>query len=70
MDKLDNGLNANTKQQIHPAIKAAMKLARTKLNRYYSMTDDVSLYRIAMGKQVPTAGTVPDEISFSASSRS
>jgi hypothetical protein len=49
MDKLDNGLNANTKQIYHPAIKAAMQLARAKMNRYYSITDNSSIYRIAMG---------------------
>jgi len=35
MDKLDNHLNPHTKQPYHPAIKAAMKLARKKINRYY-----------------------------------
>jgi len=49
MDKLDNGLNANTKQIYHPAIKAAMQLAQAKMNRYYSITDNSSIYRIAMG---------------------
>jgi len=50
MDKLDNYLNSQTKQPYHPAIKAAMKLARKKINRYYSITDLSSVYRIAMGK--------------------
>jgi hypothetical protein len=50
MDKLDNHLNPNSKQPYHPAILAAMKLARNKLNRYYSMTDLSSAYRIAMSK--------------------
>ena len=51
MDKLDNHLNPHTKQPYHPAIKAAMKLARKKINRYYSLTDLSSVYRIAMGNE-------------------
>ena len=50
MDKLDNHLNPNSKQPYHPAILAAMKLARNKLNRYYLMTDILSGYQIAMSK--------------------
>jgi hypothetical protein len=50
MDKLDNNLNPHTKRPYHPAIVAAMKLARKKINRYYSMTDLSSAYRIAMGE--------------------
>ena len=48
MDKLNNHLNPNTKKPYHPAIQAAMKLARKKINRYYSMTDLSTAYRIAM----------------------
>ena len=51
MDKLDNHLNPHTKQPYHPAIKAAMKLARKKINRYYSLTDLLSVYHIAMGNE-------------------
>ena len=49
MDKLDAGLQSNSKQKIHPAIKAAMKFAKAKLNRYYSLTDLSPCYHIAMG---------------------
>jgi hypothetical protein len=48
MDKLDNHLNPHTKRPYHPAIQAAMKLARNKINRYYSLTDLSPVYRIAM----------------------
>ena len=48
--KLDNHLNSSMKRSYHPAILAAMKLACNKINRYYSMTDLSSAYRIAMGK--------------------
>jgi len=50
MDKLDNHLNPRTKRQYHPAIRAAMRLAHNKINRYYSLTDLSSVYRIAMGQ--------------------
>jgi hypothetical protein len=49
MDKLNRGLNPQSKEAYHPAIKAAMRLARAKMNRYYSITDSSSAYRIAMG---------------------
>ena len=48
MDRLTDGLNTVTKKPYHAAIKAAMKLARAKMNRYYSLTDSSSAYRIAM----------------------
>jgi hypothetical protein len=48
MDRLDNHLSPHSKKPYHPAIQAAMKLARKKINRYYSMTDISSTYRIAM----------------------
>ena len=50
MDKLDSHLNPTTKKPYYPAIRAAMKLARKKINRYYSMMDLSSAYRIAMGE--------------------
>jgi len=31
-------------------IRAAVEMAKKVLNRYYSKTDDVEIYRIAMGK--------------------
>jgi hypothetical protein len=49
MDKLDARLQSNSKQKIHPVIKAAMKFAKAKLNCYYSLTDLSPCYRIAMG---------------------
>ena len=52
MDKIDNHLNPTMKKPYHPAIQATMKLARKKLNRYYSMTDLSVAYWIAMGNCV------------------
>jgi len=52
MDKLDGHLNPHTKKPYHPAIRVAIRLARKKLNRYYSLTDLSSVYRIAMGKSI------------------
>ena len=33
------------------AIRAAIELGKKTLDRYYSKTDDVEIYRIAMGKR-------------------
>jgi len=46
---INNGLNPHLKKPYHPAIKAAMKLAKAKMNRYYSITDRSAAYQIAMG---------------------
>jgi hypothetical protein len=54
MDTLNDTLNPKTKELYHPAILAAMKLARKKMDRYYSLTDDSAPYRIAMGKSWTT----------------
>jgi hypothetical protein len=48
MDRLTDTLNSSTKKLYHPAITAAIKLARNKMNRYYSLTDDSNVYRITM----------------------
>jgi hypothetical protein len=37
-------------QRFEPAIRAALGLAKKTLNRYYNLTDDAEVYRIAMGK--------------------
>jgi hypothetical protein len=37
------------KQDLSPAICAALSLTKKTLNRYYSLTDSSELYRIAMG---------------------
>jgi hypothetical protein len=48
MDRITKGLNPRTKKPFHRSIVAALKLARNKMNRYYSLTDASSTYRIAM----------------------
>lgn len=48
MDRLVAPINAVNKRNYHPSIVAAMKLAKKKMNRYYSLTDDSAAYRIAM----------------------
>jgi hypothetical protein len=48
MDRLTNNLREATKKVFHPAIVSAMGLARKKLDRYYSLTDSSTVYRIAM----------------------
>jgi hypothetical protein len=48
MDKLSSSLSLRTKKKYHPAILATMKLAHTKMDCYYSLTDASAVYRIAM----------------------
>jgi hypothetical protein len=50
MDKLVDALNPQTQDNYHPAILAAMQLAKKKMDRYYSLTDSSEVYRIAMGE--------------------
>jgi hypothetical protein len=48
MDWLTDSLNQQTGKSYHPSITAAMKLARKKMDQYYSLTDLSNTYRIAM----------------------
>jgi len=50
MDTLCGTSDLETKQQYHTSILAAIALARKKMNRYYSLTNEAAPYRIAMGK--------------------
>jgi hypothetical protein len=51
MDHIDEQLsNHALMQRFEPAIHAALGLAKKTLNRYYNLTDDAEVYRIAMGK--------------------
>jgi hypothetical protein len=52
MDTLCGTADPETQQEYHPSILAAIALARKKMNRYYSLTDDAAPYRIAMGKSL------------------
>jgi len=48
MDRITSNLNNQTGKAYHPSLTAAMKLARKKMDRYYSLTDSSDIYRIAM----------------------
>lgn len=51
MDKLDSHMNnVEMKEEFQPAIRAAIKLARKKMDRYWNLTDDSNMYHIATGK--------------------
>jgi hypothetical protein len=52
MDHIDKGFTDKTQPEsnTHPAIRHALTLAKKTLNRYYSLTDESEVYRIAMGK--------------------
>jgi hypothetical protein len=49
MDKIEDLLLARSPCSLHPAIRSAMLLAQSTMNRYYSKTDLSIVYRIAMG---------------------
>ncbi len=57
MDKLNNGLNPYSKESYHPTIKATMRLARSKMNQYYSITDRSAAYRITLGTYIQVVHT-------------
>jgi hypothetical protein len=48
MDRIMRGLDPRTKKSYHPAIVAALKLAKNKMNLYYLLTDSSIAYRISM----------------------
>jgi hAT family C-terminal dimerisation region len=48
MDRITSNLNHQTGKVYHLSLIAAMKLARKKMDRYYSLTDSSHVYRITM----------------------
>jgi hypothetical protein len=52
MDHIDAAFTKSIRstRNVNPAIRAAIVTAKKTLNRYYSRTDDVDVYRIAMSK--------------------
>jgi len=48
MDQISSNLNHQTGKSYHPSLAAAMKLARRKMDCYYSLTDSSNIYCIAM----------------------
>ena len=50
MDHVDNMLTSYSRNKKYlPSIRAAVRLAKNTLNRYYELTDSLETYRIAMG---------------------
>jgi hypothetical protein len=50
MDLIDEKLTLYSRNKKYsPAIRAAVRLAKETLNRYYELTDCSEVYRIAMG---------------------
>ena len=50
MDKMHAELTAAIENLDYPpALKAALSLGKTVLDKYYSLSDDSEIYRIAMG---------------------
>ena len=50
MDKMHKELTAATENvEYSPALQAALSLGKNLLDKYYSLSDDSEIYRIAMG---------------------
>lgn len=61
MDFIDSSFTDNIHTQdvhVSPAIRAALRLAKKTLNRYYTLTDASNVYRIAMGMFLSRSFTV------------
>jgi hypothetical protein len=55
MDKMHAELTAaSANPRYSSAIRAALSVGKTLLNKYYSLTDNSEVYRIAMGMSVIT----------------
>ena len=51
MDHIDEHLTTSAlDSKYHPAIRAALAVGKKLLNKYYTMTDQSEVYRIAMSK--------------------
>ena len=51
MDRMHADLvTASANENYSPAIRAALKIGKTLLDKYYSITDNSEIYRIAMSK--------------------
>lgn len=54
MDRLDNSFNSKAlknhkRKKLDTAVVSATRLGKAKMNRYYGLTDDSEVYRIATG---------------------
>ena len=50
MDKMHKELTAAAENvEYSPALQAALSLGKNLLDKYYSLSDDSEIYRIAMG---------------------
>jgi hypothetical protein len=51
MDKMHAELSAAVEEvEYSPALQAALSLGKTVLDKYYSLSDESEVYRIAMGE--------------------
>jgi len=57
MDKMHDELEATSKDAKYSlAVRAALTTGKNLLNKYYSLTDDSEVYRIAMGMSLTSFG--------------
>jgi hypothetical protein len=55
MDHIDETLTTHSlDHKFEPSIRAALGIAKKTLNRYYNVTDQSDVYRIAMGMWLNT----------------
>jgi len=66
MDHIDEHLATAALNPDYPlAVKAALAIGKTTLNRYYNKTDQSEVFRIAMGTSLLTTYTTSLAISLS-----
>lgn len=64
MDKMHTELTAAVENfDYSPALKAALSLGKTVLDKYYSLSDDSEIYWIAMGMYTTNNHSVCDTFS-------
>jgi len=59
MDGIDEDLtNAAVNRNYHPAVRAAARLAKATMNKYYSLTDAADAYRLSICECLLASQTV------------
>lgn len=49
MDHIHDLLSDSVKKPLMPGVKHALHFAQASINKYYALSDDSNIYRIAMG---------------------
>jgi hypothetical protein len=71
MDHIDETLTTSSlNNKYSPSIRAALSIGKKTLNRYYNVTDQSEVYRIAMSEYICTLFCQADDIMWSCHSSS